>query len=181
MPRADVLPPEVLAGLNVAIAPAGAAGPHLPGSGLLYGVTGFHRVGETPPPRLDARLVQAACWLAARAAGATVLHWQPAGAGQNFHLARLGAASVHVSMLVNAGYGLVGFVDNPSCLPYIFADQPMIADALRHAPPLRAIPASALNAVFTQADLVQLNRAELAQIANWKPERRGNIMFNHWD
>jgi hypothetical protein len=155
---------------------------------LPRGVTGFWSDGE-PPPVTDLRAFRADCHAAARELGGTLLTFE--GAGEDGHVRNYARAVFDlpgvgmVALLLNAHYPVVVFADADTLTgtPPLFKDVTALAAwfAANTTGRYRVLTAEEAGAPVTDTACRLLAPAEMAQVRYWRPERIGDILFNHWD
>ena len=148
---------------------------------LPAGSTGF----DAPPVDAAAhrRAFLTACHHAARAIGGRVAGIEGPGVTPNFHLAEIAHRDGRLSVL---GHGCVLFAAIAGPRPWrdlrpTFADDPAVAAAIVAASALRPLAVAELSTPLDQADLSALGPGEHRQIAYWKPDTVGELLFNYWD
>ncbi|MEV1331659.1 hypothetical protein AB0J20_19040 [Micromonospora costi] len=146
------------------------------------GATGFN-----PPPgtQADLRAFTAVCHHAARAIGATVTGFSPAGVTPNFHTVYIADAQRHIAVLRHTTLPFIAFTrphsDNDGDVMITFIDHPNLAAALTNLTDAQALTVDQLQTPLAHVDLSALDRAEHGQIDYWKPTTVGELLFNFWD
>lgn len=143
------------------------------------GATGF----DAPGGRTDVGAFTAVCHHAARAVGATVTGFTPAGVTPSFHAAGIAHARHHVTVLRHVTVPFIAFA-RPLAdgdINLTFVEHPEFAAALAGLTDTRILTADQLQVPLSQADLSALDRAEHDQIGYWKPATVGDVLFNYWD
>lgn len=145
------------------------------------GATGFRDHGTEPLPLTDARVFASVCYEAARLVRGRVLEITSPGVTPSFHTAvmRCGELSVavlghmHLPFIATAQVptGRVAFTDNCDDLE----------EVLRPSDAFRLLTGSELETPIGLIDTSDLDRAERSEIAFWKPETLGELLFNYWD
>lgn len=149
---------------------------------LASGATGFRVSTEPPLPLVDVGLLRSLCFDAARVAHAQVGPWREA-AMCTFHSVSIASQSASCVALFHAHLPLVAFTVTPPApgLPIIgFVDPPSWAGTFEAAD-LHLLGPLTLGRPIADADLGGLSRAELDQIAYWRPRSLGDLLFNWWD
>ncbi|ECW8277081.1 hypothetical protein F3250_12315, partial [Listeria monocytogenes] len=84
-------------------------------------------------------------------------------------------------ILLNAHYPYLTFASAVELGNINFIENPFLYE--QFAPFYKIIDAVELNSSFNQSMVkkADLNSAELEQLAYWKPETVGQIIFNYWD
>ncbi|WP_433288321.1 hypothetical protein [Micromonospora sp. CA-244673] len=145
------------------------------------GATGFH---PSLSQQADLGEFTAVCHHAARAIGATVTGVTPAGVTPNFHTVDIThglhhhiAVLRHIALPFNAfarpqanGDGTITFVDHPD-----------LAAAITNLANVQVLTVEQLRTSLSQVDLSALGPSEHDQIAYWKPNTVGELLFNFWD
>ena len=146
------------------------------------GITGFWGVGEQPPSATDVRAFRGHCHEAARRLGGQVLSMEEPN-HRNFTVGTLATRAGRVAVLLNAQYPIVGFADPPMSGEVLlrFRDGSALAEFFREFGVYEVLSASDLERRPTPDDLDGLSEAELAQVAYWRPQRVGDVVFNYWD
>lgn len=147
------------------------------------GATGFWDHGSDPLPETDPRVFARICHEAARRAGGRVEKITPPGVTPNFHLATLARSGHRLALLGLRHLPLVAIAE---CSPdnsvsVTFVDDLAVREALELATPFRLLTLGELGTPVSLADLSGLAPAGLRQIASWKPETVGELLFNYWD
>lgn len=145
---------------------------------LTPGISGF---GACLDPRWNASTFRAACHAAVRLAGRAALGECAAPhAGCNHYRAAIDHDGRALWLLLNAIVPLLGFARRGDDGRYRFVDAPALAAGFFG--PHRLVGAVQLEA---RADPQELARRfsghEREQARYWRPERVGDVVFNHWD
>lgn len=100
----------------------------------------------------------------------------------NFHWAAIQTWAKPVWILCNAHYPWLAFAEtDPQAQPLRFVSNTSLLDAWASFPEFRVLHLAYLEAAPTRKVIQNLNAAEHRQIESWRPERIGEILFNHWD
>lgn len=147
---------------------------------LRPGISGF---GGSTDDRWTLAGFRAACHAAVRAVGGgSIAQSEALATGRNHYraLITLARAAEPRWILLNAIHPLLAFARPGDDLRYRFVDEPALADAFHG--PCEPVPAALLLAPLDlRAAAPLLAAAELAQANYWRPERVGDLVFNHWD
>lgn len=147
---------------------------------LRAGISGF---GGAADGRWDLRRFKAACHAAVRAIGGAVLECEGPSAGRNHYRALVelaGPPGRRVWILLNAMDPVLAFARPGGDLRYAFTDEPGLAGVFHG--PCEPVPAAELAAPLDlEAAAPRLAEVERAQARYWRPERVGDLVFNHWD
>lgn len=149
---------------------------------LARGATGFRASMEPDLPLVDVGLLRGLCFDAARVAHAQVGPWREAGTS-TFHSVSIASQSASCVALFHAHLLLVAFTVTPPALgqPIVgFVDPPSWAETFE-AGGLHLLGPLTLGRPIADLDLGGLSRAELNQVAYWRPRSLGDLLFNWWD
>ena len=99
----------------------------------------------------------------------------------NFHSAEVVIGSERLFILLNAHYPYLAFASEIEYGSITFVDKPELEQLFSAF--YRVLNTDELNAAYTgQPDSsCQLSSADIEQLAYWKPETIGEIIFNRWD
>ena len=149
---------------------------------LPCGITGFWRVGEQPPPATDINTFCRHCYEAARKLGGHVLSIEKPN-HRSFAVGTLAFPADQVAVLLNAQYPIIGFAEPAMSgeLSLRFRDSAVLAEVFHELRVYAVLSASELERRPTSGDFGALSEAELAQVAYWRPQRVGDVIFNYWD
>ena len=150
---------------------------------LPQGVTGFRHAEEPPLSEISIRSLETACWEAARRLHGSVLSTRPAGIATNFHTFEISLPEQKVSILCNAHFPLIGFAEPiaPGQQVFSFVDVSGLAAVLKSIGGLEVLTAGELKSPLVQESISDLSPAELKQVAYWRPQTVGEVIFNCWD
>lgn len=148
---------------------------------LRPGISGF---GGSADARWTLAGFRTACHAAARAVGGRIAHSEDPGPGRNHYRALIelagGSADDARWILLNAIHPLLAFARPGRDLRYEFVDEPALARAFHG--PCDVVPAAQLTAPLDlRSARPLLAPDERAQADYWRPERVGDLVFNHWD
>lgn len=152
---------------------------------LKKGITGFG--DPVPPPLLtDLRLFRAHCYEAARCCQARVVETSERKTHfvwGNYAISTFVVTRQTIDLLINLHHPVIAFAEaGPIPLDQIrFRDCLELAWAFREFGNYQLGPAIYWESKVTAESLCDLSDAELSQVAYWKPQRLGDIVFNLWD
>ncbi|ONH26252.1 hypothetical protein [Pseudofrankia asymbiotica] len=131
----------------------------------------------------DLRDFLTVCHRAAQRTGGAMTSTHPAGVTPNFHTVAIDYPGHSVAVLRHATLPLVAFTrpQLTSDTALAFVDEPPLAAAIHETSELEVLAVDQLHLPLARADLTALTSAELSQIAYWKPETVGDLLFNFWD
>ncbi|MBC2874037.1 MULTISPECIES: hypothetical protein [Streptomyces] len=127
-------------------------------------------------PVVEPRECRAAWYAVTRVGRARVGEFAAAAYPANFHRATADDRTGRHVALFNAHYPLVAFADGQGG----FREPPVWASGLGGLG-FTLLSAARLSAPLTEADAAALSGAEREQIAYWRPENLGSVLFNRWD
>ena len=150
---------------------------------LPKGITGFRMARDAPLPNVDLRTFTGLTYAAAHMIAAEVVAFAPeVDTIRNFHIAVLPTPKYTRSILCNGVHPVIAFVrDRCESSPPDFIDAPNLRRVYEQTGQFRVLKQSDLNSYPHANMLAELGKAEIAQIHFWKPQRIGDIVFNHWD
>lgn len=149
---------------------------------LVRGITGFRDSSDPPLSSTDRRAFLAALHTAAREVHAVIRSERGRDPVANFlEMEVTTPDGDELTVLVNDHEPLVAFSPG-SPAPTRFVSYPELALALEAADAqFRVLEPAELNRSVTDSDLTHLGEAELDQVAYWKPQTLGEVIFNRWD
>jgi len=136
------------------------------------------------------------CHHAAQATSGTVDRIAQVGVIPNFHTVVIAYDDDQVAVLRHAELPLVALAEpcpasdsfalQPVHLTRSFGaarfiDRPLITAVITEFSDLRVMSAEELNAPLSRVDLSELSAGEHSEIAYWKPDTVGDLLFNFWD
>ena len=153
---------------------------------LLNGVTGFYSVNQQPPS-MDEKQYKQNCYSLISSMDGDVLSFQGAQTAANFFNTEVKVLNKHLHILLNEHYPFMAFTCKFDYGKTIFYDEPELLKLF--SPYYTVLGTDELNESIIlklgSRRIIQndneLNDDELTQIAYWKPERMGDILFNYWD
>ncbi|MDM5329935.1 hypothetical protein [Neobacillus sp. CF12] len=148
---------------------------------LPNGVTGFYDSEANKPPTVDGKQFKQLCFDFAARNGGKVIEFSTPQYPANFYHAHVKVLGNVFYILLNAHYPYLTFASLVEPGNIAFIDQPTLNEPF--SPFYRVLGTVELNVPFNQtlAKNTKLNRTELEQLAYWKPETVGQIIFNFWD
>lgn len=152
---------------------------------LPNGITGFFEK-QDEPPKMDGRQFKQLCFSIANNNGGSVLIYKEPQAGTNFYHTEVNVFNKHLHLLLNAHYPFLAFASVVNYGQIDFVDEPQLFE--QFSTYYRVLGTVELNEPLflklgSKEDNLQneLNSAELKQLAYWKPETIGSLIFNFWD
>lgn len=149
---------------------------------LRPGITGFAPSHGAPLGHVDLKTWKSDIYTVARTAGLRVLDVQPASVTPNFHSAALMSKDRALFVLCNASLPVVAVVaERPAPGRLLFVNDERIASSFKRQGTYLVADATDLARRLTGADVAALGPVEQDQIAYWKPETVGEVVFNWFD
>ena len=147
---------------------------------LPAGATGFNAV---PGAGLTLSAFATLCHHAARAVGGTVTGVVPAGVTPTFHTVEITRYGQRTTVLGHSTVSIGAFAEPraPGDATVTFTDRPDLAAVIGATSHLVILTTQQLNAPLSTADLTALDAGEHKQIAYWRPDTIGELLFNFWD
>ncbi|MCD2254844.1 hypothetical protein [Listeria marthii] len=148
---------------------------------LPNGVTGFYNSEANKPPNIEEKQFKQLCFDIVSCNGGKVLGFNTPQSPANFYYAQVEVSGNSLYILLNAHYPYLTFASAIELGDINFIENPFLYE--QFAPFYQIIGAVELNSSFNQSRVKKsdLNSAELEQLAYWKPETVGQIIFNYWD
>jgi hypothetical protein len=155
---------------------------------LPNGVTGFYNAKHNKPPTIDEKQFKQICFSLISRNGGKVLDFKEPQVATNFFDVEAKVFNKHLHILLNVHYPYMAFAFDVEFGKITFIDEPELFK--QFSPFYNVLDTKELNApvilrLGSKKSILQndneLNSAELEQIAYWKPERIGEIIFNYWD
>lgn len=155
---------------------------------LPYGVTGFYDPKENPPPFIDGKPFKQLCFTVITSNGGKVINFIEPQIGTNFFEVEIQVFNKHMYILLNAHYPFLAFASSVDFGNVIFIDVPQLYNEF--SPYYRVMSVHELNEPLLMKEVKgkivvenenELNDAELKQIAYWKPQKIGDVVFHFWD
>ncbi|QIZ09381.1 hypothetical protein HFZ78_24075 [Priestia megaterium] len=154
---------------------------------LPNGITGFYEK-QNGPPKIDGKLFKQLCFNTIKNTGGKVLDFKEPQGGTNFFDVEVNIFNTYFHILLNAYYPFLAFASVVNFGEIKFIDEPQLHKEF--SPFYSVLDTKELNGkviikLGSKKCIIQnendLNSAELEQLAYWKPERIGDVIFNHWD
>ena len=148
---------------------------------LPNGVTGFYRVEDSEPRSLNGKQFKQLCFDFVSRIRGRVISISPPQYPANFYCAQVEISKELIYILLNEHYPYLTFASSVELGDIKFIDVPALHALFDSF--YQVTGTAVLNTSVDQSSLLklELNSAELEQIAYWKPETIGQIIFNHWD
>jgi hypothetical protein len=148
---------------------------------LPNGVTGFYYSEVNKPPQVDEKQFKQLCFNIVSSNGGKILEFNPPRSPANFYYALVEMHDKRFYILLNEHYPFLAFASAVESGNINFIDIPALFE--QFMPFYQVISCVELNLSINQqsVELSDLNRAELEQVSYWKPERKGQVIFNYWD
>lgn len=154
---------------------------------LPAGITGFYDSKYNQPPNVDGKQFKRVCATLVNRSGGKVLAFKEPHYPMNFYDTEVKVFNKHFHILLNehypylafasiVEYGKINFMDVPELKQFPSPYNVLSVKELNE--PLVLNPDSKKGILQNENDL---NRAELEQVAYWKPNRIGEVIFNYWD
>ncbi|MBB6350200.1 hypothetical protein FHU36_006772 [Nonomuraea muscovyensis] len=162
----------------------GASMPIERGSGVIRpprGATGFRDQGTEQLPSMDPRVFASVCHQAARLVRGRVLEITPPGVTPDFHTAVIRSGELSAAVLGHMHLPYIALARVPVGHVVFVDDWSDLEVALTSSGTFRLLTRSELETPIDLIDTSYLDGAERRQIAYWKPETLGELMFNYWD
>jgi hypothetical protein len=154
---------------------------------LPNGITGFYH-HQYEPPKMDGKQFRQLCFSLVHNNGGTVLDFKEPLTATNFFDIEVRHSKQQFHILLNAHYPFLAFASVVEFGQIQFIDIPELIELFSLF--YRVLGTSELNErlllnIGSKEGIIQndnqLNSAELKQIAYWKPETIGELIFNFWD
>ncbi|MCM3654797.1 hypothetical protein [Metabacillus litoralis] len=148
---------------------------------LPNGVTGFYNSEAIKPPKVEGKQFKQLCFDIVSRNGGKVIDFNTPQYPANFYYAQVEILGNRFYILLNEHYPYLAFASAVEFGNIKFIDNPVLYE--QFSPFFRVIGTVELNVPFNQnlVKKTELNSAELEQLAYWKPETVGQIIFNYWD
>ncbi|MFF2879036.1 hypothetical protein ACFVR2_22335 [Gottfriedia sp. NPDC057991] len=145
---------------------------------LLNGITGFYEK-QNVPPNTDGMQFKKLCFSIINQNKGTILNFRESQVATNFFAMEVKVSNKYFYILLNAHYPFLAFASAVNFGEINFLDVPQLKEEF--SPFYIVLSTSELNEPLILKSENKLNSAELKQIAYWKPNRIGEVLFNHWD
>ncbi|HWL26057.1 MAG TPA: hypothetical protein VNR38_20285 [Ureibacillus sp.] len=146
---------------------------------LPYGITGFYNVKEVPPPSVEEKRFKDICYAVLLHHNGTVLSFHTQLGATNFYQVQVKVFNRLIYILLNAHYPIIAFATEVKDSYILFTDESILSQGF--SPYYTVYSKEELSKTFSLNTEHSLNDAELQQIAYWKPEKIGDLLFNFWD
>ncbi|MBY0097999.1 hypothetical protein [Mesobacillus maritimus] len=148
---------------------------------LPNGVTGFYDSESKKPPQVNGKLFKQLCFEFASWNGGKVIDFNEPKYPRNFYFAKFEIHNNQFFVLLNEHYPYLAYASVVEFGNITFIDKPVSHENFSDF--YKVLGKVDLEAPINQNLVVnsELNRAELEQLAYWKPETVGQIIFNYWD
>ncbi len=146
---------------------------------LPNGITGFYDSEANKPPQIDGQLFKQLCFSIASLHSGNIIDFKAPHYPANFYVAQVRILDNLFSIMLNEHYPYLAFASVNEDRSFTFIDAPLLH--AHFSPFYHLLDAALLNKPFTPSLNTELNSAEWEQIAYWKPETIGQIIFNKWD
>lgn len=154
---------------------------------LPNGITGFYE-NHNEPPMIDGKQFKQICFNLIKSYGGTILEFKEPREKTNFFDVEVNVFNKYFHILLNAHYPLLAFASFVNFGEINFCDEPQlnkefspyysVLGTMELNEPI-SIKSESKNSSIQNEN--ELNSAELKQLAYWKPERIGDVIFNYWD
>jgi len=148
---------------------------------LPNGVTGFYDSIVNKPPQVDGKQFKQLCFDFTSRNRGKVIDFITPQSPTNFYYAQVEILRNRLCILLNEHYPYLAFASKVEFGNITFIDRPVFHEHFSSF--YQVLGTGELNVPLNQ-NLIKktdLNNAELEQIAFWKPETVGQIIFNYWD
>lgn len=146
---------------------------------LPNGVTGFYMNEGMIPPLVDEQQFKQLCFHFAAYNGGKVIGFSPFQGNTNFYYAQMDVFNRKFFILLNKYYPYLACASVVEYERILFMDIPPLFDQFSLY--YQIVHEVDLDISASQMLMSELNKAELKQIAYWKPQNIGQIIFNYWD
>jgi len=148
---------------------------------LPNGVTGFYDSKLNKPPQVDGEQFKQLCFDFASRNRGKVMDFVTPQYPTNFYYAQVEMLGNLFFILLNEHYPYLAFASVVEFENIHFIDRPVLNEPFSSF--YQVIGTGELHVPLNQGLIkkTELNRAELEQIAHWKPETVGQIIYNYWD
>lgn len=155
---------------------------------LHKGITGFYDAKSEQIPMVDHKQYKQLCFSVLQKHSGDVIGVSNQCCHGNFITMEVKLRDIKLHILLNKHYPIVAFASNVEFGSVTFIDHPVLSEQFSYY--YRVLSYSELNEpvllnLGAKTCLLQneneLDQAELKQVAYWKPETIGEIIFNQWD
>ena len=155
---------------------------------LRNGVTGFYNAEDVKPPTIDEKLFIQNCFGLINGKYGKIAGCKGQQDTANFFAVEVKTADKHMHLLLNAHYPFMAFADEAGYGKMSFVDEPALGKLFSpfyHVLDTKKLNERVILKPGSKKHILQnandLNEEELKQIAFWKPETIGEIIYNYWD
>jgi hypothetical protein len=148
---------------------------------LPNGITGSYDSESIKPPQVNGKLFKQLCFEFASCNGGKVIDFNEPKYPINFYIVKFEILDNQFFVLLNEHYPYLAFASDVEFGNINFIDRPVSYEYFSEF--YKVLGKVELDAPFKQNLEMnsELNRAELEQLAYWKPETVGQVIFNYWD
>ena len=148
---------------------------------LPNGITGFYESESHKPPQIDGPSFKQICYSALSRHGGNILEFHAPQYSANFYDVHAEMSGSPFFILLNEHYPFLAFASAVEYGNIQFMDIPALHEDF--SPYYRTMSKAELCKPFNLSLTTdcEIKSAELEQIAYWKPETIGKIIYNHWD
>lgn len=150
---------------------------------LPNGVTGFYHSEANKPPQVDGKQFKQLCFDFVSRNGGKVIDFNTPQNPANFYHAQVEIDNIQFYILLNEHYPYLAFASVVEFGNIKFIDMHVLFE--QFTPFYQVLDTVELNTPINQIlgakNKHALNSAELEQIAYWKPETIGQVIFHYWD
>jgi hypothetical protein len=155
---------------------------------LPNGITGFYHSKNNQPPKVDGKQFKQVCFTITDRSEGIVLEFKEPQYSMNFFDVEVKVFNKHFHILLNEHYPYLAFASVVEFERINFIEIPELVKQFSSV--YKVISVKELNEPLvlklgSKKNFIQnnndLNSVELEQVAYWKPERIGEIIFNYWD
>ncbi|MBP1993030.1 hypothetical protein [Paenibacillus eucommiae] len=144
---------------------------------LPNGITGFYDSKNNKPPYVDGKQFKQICFAIATDNGGEVLEFREPQYPMNFYNVKVEIFNNHFHILLNEHYHYLAFAAIVEFGYINFIDESRLLKSFSSF--YKVLSTKELNEPLLPRH--ELNTAELAQVAYWKPEKIGEVIYNYWD
>lgn len=150
---------------------------------LPNGITGFYSSKANNPPQVDGKQFKQLCFHFVSHKGGKVIDFNVPQYPMNFYNVRVEIFNMQFYILLNEHYPYLAFATAVEFGNMKFVDIPVLFE--RFSPFYQVMDTASLNVpigrILEEKNKHELNSAEWEEIAYWKPNTIGEIIFNYWD
>ncbi|MGG3891252.1 hypothetical protein [Metabacillus fastidiosus] len=150
---------------------------------LPNGITGFSTSEANKPPQVEEKQFKQLCFHFVTHKGGKVIDFNVPQYPVNFYNAKVEIFNMQFCILLNEHYPYLAFTSTVEFGNIEFIDIPILSEQFSLF--YQVMDTAALNVpiskILEEKNKHELNNAEWGEIAYWKPETIGQIIFNYWD